>query len=333
MKFSILGAGSWGTTLAQVLVDNGHDVLLYDINEDTLKAIKQGSQPLLDYHDLPPMKTTNNLKELVGFSHYILIAIPTAYIRQTLSKINPLLTTKTHFINVSKGIEPETLKRVSEIVIDEINENVRGEFCLLAGPSHAEELILRQLTMLTASSNNLEFAKVVQNAFNNANYLRVYTNNDLIGSEIGGFVKNAIAVAAGISTGFGYHENARAALITKGIKEIMDIVDFMGGKKETVFGLTGIGDLIVTASSEHSRNFKAGVKIGRGENADKVLLESKMVVEGIRSIIAMNFLAQKNNLDLPIIQTSYKVIKGIFTVEEALNSLLSRELKSESITF
>ena len=330
MKYSIIGAGSWGVTLAQVLTDNGHEPLLYDIDESLVTQINQGYHPLLKVA-VTNLLATTNLSEILEYSDYLIISIPTAFIREFMIKINQKLKHKYYFINVSKGIEPDSLKRVSEIIKEEIDQKYYGNFCLLAGPSHAEELILRQLTLLTAASEDLEFAKKIQRDFNNDIYLRVYTTPDLIGAEIGGSVKNAIAVASGVSTGLGFGENARAALITKGIHEIIQIVEFMGGKRETAWGLTGIGDLIVTASSEHSRNFLAGKKIGKGQDAQSVLSESKMTVEGIRAIIAMNNLANKYNLDLPIIQTSYLVIQGKISVSDAIAKLLSRELKSEKI--
>jgi glycerol-3-phosphate dehydrogenase (NAD(P)+) len=330
MKYSIIGAGTWGTTLGQVLTDNGHQVLLYDSKESVVQAIKEGKHPFFDV-DITPMATTTNLIEALEYSEYLIISIPTAFIKDVLIKINSILTKKTYFINVSKGIDPESTLRVSQLVNQNIDQKYLGGYCYLAGPSHAEELILRMFTLMTAVSTDEKLAKKVQVSFNNQEYLRVYTNNDVVGAEVGGAVKNAIAIASGIMTGIGLGENARAALITRGVLEIIRVVESMGGKRETVFGLTGLGDLIVTASSEHSRNFKAGKLIGQGRKASDVLSESNQAVEGIRSIIAVYNYAQNNNLELPIIETAYDVVHDNISPTEALHKLLKRNLRQESV--
>jgi glycerol-3-phosphate dehydrogenase (NAD(P)+) len=218
---------------------------------------------------------------------------------------------------------------VSEIVSDEINPKYLKGFVALTGPSHAEEVILRKLTLLVAASNSLDHAKLVQSIFSNESYLRIYTSTDLIGAEVGGAVKNAIAVVSGACTGLGLGENARAALISRGILEIVRVVEFMGGKKETAFGLTGIGDLIVTASSENSRNFQAGKKIGLGIPIDQIYLEQKQTIEGIRTIEALEQLSKQNGLELPLIHVAYEIISGKLLVTDAVSKLLSRDLKSE----
>ncbi len=330
MKISIIGGGSWGSTLAQVLTDNGHETLIYDINKNTVKLINEGKHPFFDL-PLKDIKATNSLEDVINFSNHILLAVPTKFMRDSLKEINTLANNKLYFINVSKGIEPGSLKRVSEIVEDEINKKYLGAYAVLTGPSHAEEVILRKLTVLTVASDTDWFAQTVQNLFSNREYLRVYTSNDLIGCEVGGSIKNAIAIISGVLSGYGLGENARAALITRGILEIVRVVVLLGGKRETAFGLTGIGDLIVTASSFNSRNFNAGLKIGKGIPVEQVLEESKMVVEGIRAIEAAKDLCVKSGVELPIIEAAYDVIfKGV-SVEEGINNLLNRELKAETI--
>ena len=223
-----------------------------------LKKINQLTHPFFDTVLPNLIKATDDLDHAIAFSEIILLSLPSKVIRTVLRDINSKLSKPMFFINVSKGIELDTLKRVSEIVSDEINPKYLKGFVALTGPSHAEEVILRKLTLLVAASNSLDHAKLVQSIFSNESYLRIYTSTDLIGAEVGGAVKNAIAVVSGACTGLGLGENARAALISRGILEIVRVVEFMGGKKETAFGLTGIGDLIVTASSENSRNFQAG---------------------------------------------------------------------------
>jgi len=329
MKLSIIGGGAWGTTLAQVLIDNGHQVIIYDINEENVNKINHKKHPFFNT-DLPEeICATTHLEKAIEFSNYYVLSVPTKVIRDVLRTLNINIKKPSVFINVSKGIEPVTLKRVSEIVSEEIEESHLKGFVALTGPSHAEEVILRHLTLLVAASTDDKLAKKIQKTFSNETYLRVYTSSDLIGSEVGGAVKNAIAVISGACTGLGLGENARAAVITRGIVEIVRVVELMGGKKETAFGLTGIGDLIVTASSEHSRNFTAGKKIGLGIPLEDIYKEQKQTIEGVRTIEAMHGLSIKYNVELPMINTAYDIIFNQLPVKKGLEKLLSRDLKSE----
>lgn len=329
MKVGIIGGGSWGTTLAQVLYDNGHDTLIYDINEANVSKLNNHIHPLFDIPIPEKLQGTTNLSKVVDYADYLLLAVPTAVMRDVIKEINKILHKKTFFINVSKGIEPITFMRVSEIVTEEINEKYLGGYVALTGPSHAEETIKRKLTLLTAASTNEELAIFVQELFSNGSYMRVYRTSDLIGAEVGGAAKNAIAVVSGAATGLNLGENARAALITRGIVEIVKCVEAMGGDRETAFGLTGIGDLIVTASSENSRNFQAGKRIGEGVPLEKVFSESKMTIEGVRSIIAFHELAMDRGFELPIISTAYNVLFNNLDIKTAITLLLTRELKEE----
>ncbi len=331
MKVSIIGGGSFGTTLAQVLYDNNHEALVYDINNDFVTNLNNNHlHPFFnDVYLDKRVKGTTSLIEAINYSDILLIALPTKVIRQVLKDINKLLKSKKLFISVSKGIEPDTKCLISEIINQEIKHEFLKGFVFLTGPSHAEELVLRKLTCLVSVSNNLENALFVQKLFNNKEYLRVYRGNDLIGSQVSSAIKNAIAVVSGMATGYGLGENARSALISRGILEIAKVVEVKGGKKETAFGLTGIGDLIVTASSLNSRNFQAGLKIGQGYTKEEVLNESKMVVEGFRTILATYEIKQEYNLDLPIIEAAYKVLYENANVKDQLYELLSRDLKQE----
>ena len=200
-------------------------------------------------------------------------------------------------------------------------------FVTLSGPSHAEEVIKRKLTVLVAASKKIEDAEFVQQLFSNKSYMRIYSSTDIIGVEVAGSVKNAIALVSGLCTGLGLGENARAALINRGALEIIRIVSALGGEKDTVYGLAGIGDLIVTASSMNSRNFQAGLKIGQGEDVDTVVNNSKMVVEGVRVLQSAHEIAKKYNLYLPIIETAYKVIFKKLNVNEAIETILTAKLK------
>lgn len=328
MKVSVIGGGAWGTTLAQALADNNHDVLIEDINPDFVKKINETHKhPYFDEIIPESIKATTNLKEAVAYSNVIVLCVPTAFIRSVIIEINELMTEKKIFINVSKGIEPETSLLVSQI-IDEVIKKEHS-YVVLSGPSHAEEVILRKVTALVAASKNEEDSKFVQKLFSNEQYLRVYTSNDVIGVEAGGAIKNAIAVVSGVAYGIGLGENARAFLITRGLKEFLSIITVLGGNIQTVYGLSGVGDLIVTASSFNSRNFKCGINIGKGMSIEDAIKEVKQSVEGVRAIKASYVIGKKYGLELPIINVAYNVIEGKITATDALNKLLSRELKPE----
>lgn len=332
MKIACIGGGAWGTTLSQVLSDNHNEVLIRDINPTFVDKInKQHTHPFFDSTIPADIKATLSLEEAVNFSDVIIIGIPTRIIRSVLNEINPLIKSPKLFINVSKGIEPDTSYCVSQIVSEVISkENLKG-YVNLSGPSHAEELILRKLTSLVAASTDPELAVFVQNLFSNDRYLRVYTSSDVIGVETSGAIKNAIAIVSGVASGMGLGENARAFLISRGVREIVLIADALGGKKETVYGLSGIGDLIVTASSFNSRNFQCGLKIGQGMTAEEAVSSMAQTVEGIKTIEAAYQIGEKYNLDLPIINIAHDVIKGIKNPKDALTELLSRSLKEEKI--
>ena len=330
MNISVIGGGAWGTTLAQVLCDNKHSVLIRDINEDFVNKIN--NKHLHPYFDIvipTNIKATLDLNEAVDYSDIIVLCVPTKAMRSVLTEINSCLKTKKLFINVSKGIEPDTSKRVSEIVNEVIYKKYLRGYAVLSGPSHAEEVILRKATALVAASEKDRLAKEVQALFANENYLRVYTSDDVIGVETGGAIKNAIAIVSGVATGLGLGENARAMLITRGVKEIVSIVVALGGKMETAYGLSGVGDLIVTASSMNSRNFQCGLKIGKGMTIEEAVGSVVQSVEGIRAINAGYEIGKKYKLDLPIINIAHEVVEGQISAKDALGALLKRSLKNE----
>ena len=330
MNISVIGGGAWGTTLAQVLADNSHQVLIRDINEAFVEKINNKHlHPYFDEIIPTDIKATLDLEEAINFSDTIVLCVPTKAMRMVLTEINPMLKTKKLFINVSKGIEPDSSKRVSEIVEEVISKKYLTGYVCLSGPSHAEEVILRKATALVAASKDAKLRKEVQKIFANENYLRVYTSEDVIGVETGGAIKNAIAIVSGVASGMGLGENARAMLITRGVKEIVSIVVALGGKMETAYGLSGIGDLIVTASSMNSRNFQCGLRIGKGMTIDEAVGSVVQSVEGIRAIMAGYEIGKKYKLDLPIINIAYEVVMGKLNAKEALAALLHRSLKDE----
>lgn len=329
MKIGIIGGGSWGTTLAQALSDNNHEVLIRDINEEFVRKINEEHlHPFFDKVIPSSIKATTSLDEIANYSDTLVLCVPTKFMRGVLKELNSATKDKKLLINVSKGIEPATSLLVSQIVEEEAKD-ICADYVVLSGPSHAEELIDRKFTCLVSASKNPEAAKKVQMLFSNENYIRVYTSSDVIGVEAGGAIKNAIAVVSGISTGLGLGENARAALITRGIRETIAVVKILGGKVETAYGLSGIGDLIVTASSMNSRNFQAGLRIGKGEGMDEVLKTSVQTVEGIRTIDAAHKIALNNNIELPIIDLAYDVLFGGIDIKEAAGMILKRALKDE----
>ncbi|MGL4949070.1 MAG: NAD(P)H-dependent glycerol-3-phosphate dehydrogenase [Anaeroplasmataceae bacterium] len=329
MKVSIIGGGSWGTTLAQCLSDNKHSVLIQDINAKFVDTINQEHIHPFFNVDIPhDIKATVSLEEVCNYSDIIILCVPTKVIRQVLENIKKIVKTKKTFVNVSKGIEPET-SMVSSKIVEQVCNDIVQDYVVLSGPSHAEELICRKFTTLVSTSYNSEASVLIQKLFNNENYLRVYTSDDVIGAEVCGSIKNAIAIVSGVAAGLGLGENARAALITRGIREVIIIVELLGGKRSTVYGLTGVGDLIVTASSPNSRNFNAGYRIGQGEDLDHVLNSSLMIIEGFRSIYAAYEIGRKNNVELPIINIAHKVLSEKLDLKSVLPILLNRELKRE----
>ena len=330
MKVGFIGGGSWGSTLANLLSDNGHETLVYDINSDTVDMINNlHIHPFFESTLNNDVVATNDLNEVVNFSDILVLSVPTKVMRTIMEDVKKIVTSPKLFVNVSKGIEPKTLLTVSGMAEEIFTEKEMKGFVTLSGPSHAEEVIKRKLTVLVAASKNIKDAELVQNLFSNKTYMRIYSSTDIIGVEVAGSVKNAIALVSGVCTGLGLGENARAALIDRGALEIIRIVGVLGGEKDTVYGLAGIGDLIVTASSMNSRNFQAGLKIGQGEDVDTVVKNSKMVVEGVRVLQSAHEIAIKYNLYLPIIETAYKVIFEKLNVNEAIEIILNAQLKKE----
>ena len=301
-KITVFGTGSFGTALANVLAENGHSVLMWGKNENTVDEINQSHQNkryLKDVTLIETIKATNQLEQAVNFSDIFLIALPTKAIRDVVTEINQHIKTKKTFIHVAKGIENETFKRVSEMIEDSVSKNHKNGVGVLSGPSHAEEVVIKQPTTVAASSKDEHISKLIQDLFMN-DYLRVYTNNDLIGVELGGALKNIIAVASGIVAGMGYGDNAKAALMTRGLAEISRLGEKLGADPMTFLGLGGIGDLIVTCTSTHSRNYTLGYKLGKGKTTEEALNEMNMVVEGIYTTNSVYHLAKAQNIDMPI---------------------------------
>lgn len=330
-KITVFGMGSFGTALANVLAENGHTVLMWGKNEDSVKELNdhhQNKRYLKDVVLDSRIKATSDIKEAANFTDIYLMALPTKAMREVTSEIDSLIDSKKTFIHVAKGIENDTFKRVSEMIEDSISEDHNGGIGVLSGPSHAEEVVIKQPTTVAASSKDEKVSKLIQDLFMN-DYLRVYTNNDLVGVELGGALKNIIAVASGIVAGMGYGDNAKAALMTRGLAEISRLGEKLGADPMTFLGLGGIGDLIVTCTSTHSRNYTLGFKLGQGQTMDEALNEMNMVVEGIYTTNSVYHLAKQQNVDMPITNALYKVLFEDNLVKDSVKDLMGRDKKSE----
>lgn len=325
-KITVIGAGSWGTALAMVLADNGHEVRLWGHDEKQIEQInnQHRNEKYLPGITLPEgIVGYSSLPDSLQDIENIILAVPTKAIREVLRKIVEIKTKPLTIVHVSKGIEPDTLLRISEMIEEEVPEEILKDVVVLSGPSHAEEVSQRHITTVTVSSKNMEAAERIQDLFINQNF-RVYTNPDIIGVEIGGALKNIIALAAGITDGLGYGDNAKAALITRGLAEIARLGTKMGASPLTFSGLTGIGDLIVTCTSVHSRNWRAGNLLGKGQKLQEVLDNMGMVVEGVRTTKAAYQLAEKYQVKMPITTALHNVLFKDASPKDEVDSLMAR---------
>lgn len=334
-KIAILGTGSWATGLARVLNDNGHTVMLYGIDQgeiDDINIRHCNYKYFKDVHIEESIVASSSLEETLLDAQYLLITIPTQFVRETLEKVKPLLKQKITIINAAKGFDMNTNMRMSDTIRSVFDETQIHPVVSLIGPSHAEEVVERILTAVCAVSLDEETAKDVQKLFSN-HYFRVYTTTDEIGAEYGAAYKNVIAVASGIIAGLGYGDNSRAALITRGLNEMSLYGIAKGGKRDTFFGLTGIGDLIVTCSSLHSRNFQAGFDIGESNRALDFMAHNTKTCEGVRTCKVIYEDVQKNHygIETPIVDAVYRVLYENAVPQDVVVSLMSRDLKSEQL--
>lgn len=330
MKIFVIGSGSWGSALAQICVDNGHDVLIYGNNPDEINEINATHT---NSRYFPNVTLNENLKgtlnlEDVKDSDIVVLSVPSIVTASVCKQMQPYLTKKIIVVNTSKGFEPNTNRRMSDAIRDAFDSTKLSSVVSLIGPSHAEEVVVRLLTTVCAVSLNDEDAKTVQNVFSN-HYFRVYTGNDEVGSELGVAIKNSIALASGMLAGIGYGDNTRAALITRGLAEMIRFGVAFGGQEKTFMGLTGIGDLIVTCTSVHSRNFEAGYQIGKANNASAYWNNNKKTVEGIRTTEVLYRLKAEKNISMPIVDEIYKVLYENKKPSDSAKDLMLRELKAE----
>lgn len=329
MKIAVLGSGAWGTALAQVLVDNGHDVTIYGIVKEQVDDIQQHhiNSAYFQYTTFPEtLKATMDIKQAVEGTDIVIIAVPTFAVGSTTKQIDGLIRDDTILVTVSKGFDPNTHDLMGDIIAKNLSKP--HHIVVLAGPSFAIEVVKRELTVVTAASVNQDAASKVQHAFSN-DYFRVYTNDDEIGAEVCGAMKNIIALASGICSGLGYGTNARSGLITRGLVEMAHFVKALGGNIETIYGLTGVGDLVLTCSSMESRNFQVGNAIGRTLDAKSVLQNNKLTAEGVKAVQILHEKAKKLNVDLPICEAVYEALYENKNPKELVIELMHRPLKSE----
>ncbi len=328
MKVVVLGAGSFGCSIATIANDNGHQVSLWGHLESEINSLKENLEnPFIKGAKMSADIDYTTDLHVVNEADLVVFVVPSFAIRQVAKKINEILNSNPIFVLASKGLEANTMKSGHTILTEEID----GEcpIVTLSGPTHAEEVALRMFTTIVSTSENKEARDTVQKVFNNS-YLRVYTNPDVRGVEIIGAAKNVLAIAAGFCDGSEkLGDNAKAALLTRGLRELKIIGDLEGCQAETFYGLTGMGDLIVTATSIHSRNRGFGELLGKGYTKDAAAEKVGMVVEGVYSVEAIHQLKEKHNLDLPIIEGIYQLLYGNGSFDQVFETLINREIKSE----
>ena len=325
MKITVLGAGSWGATLAVLLFENGHDVTLWEFDSRKAKDLQDRKiKPFEAGADLPSgLVVANDMKSFKN-SEAILFVVPSQHMRSmcTLLKNNGISFDGKLIISATKGIENKTLLRMSE-VIDEVFDGVYKNIAVLSGPSHAEEVCRKIPTAVTSAAINLETAEKCRMLFMNE-YFRVYNQTDVVGVETGAALKNVFAIASGIVDGLKYGDNTKAAIVSRGLKELSKVGVALGGKEQTFYGLSGVGDLMVTCFSKHSRNRAVGQAVGEGKSLDEAEKSLGMVAEGVKNTVSAYEIGKKLNIELPIINETYAVLFEGKDPLEAVNSLMTR---------
>ena len=329
-KISVIGSGGWGIALAILLHKNGHNLTIWSFDKkeaEELKKTRQNKTKLPNILLPEDVKVTDDLKEAVNDKDILILAVPSKAIRSVSKSLKNIIKDNQIIVNVAKGLEEDTLETMTDIIEEEL-KGKKTQVAVLSGPSHAEEVGKGIPTTCVVSAHNKELTLYLQNIFMNPSF-RVYTSPDMLGIEIGGALKNVIALAAGIADGLNYGDNTKAALITRGIKEIASLGVAMGGEQSTFYGLTGLGDLIVTCASMHSRNRRAGILLGQGKTLDEAIKEVNMVVEGVYSAKSALMAAKKYNIEIPIIEQVNAVLFENKNAAEAVNELMIRDKKLE----
>lgn len=331
-SIGIIGAGSWGMALARLLCGNGHEVSVWTFHTEKLKEYERTHRyPRLDCVLPDGIGYEESLEKLCRRKNIIIAAVPSVNMRATMHTAVQYIPDKQIIVSVSKGMELDTLMNLTDVIKDEMQKAGKtAKMVALSGPTHAEEVVKDLPSSIVSASDDKEAAEYVQDVFMNR-YMRVYTNDDMAGVELCGAMKNVIALASGICSGLGYGDNSRAALITRGLAEMSRLGIAMGCRKETFAGLAGMGDLIVTATSNHSRNNRAGTYIGRGADAEEACERVGMVVEGINAIKPVLKLAAKYDVELPICRAVDAIVNEHADVRETVNQLMLRDRKDETL--
>ncbi|WP_040951206.1 NAD(P)H-dependent glycerol-3-phosphate dehydrogenase [Gorillibacterium massiliense] len=331
-KTALLVAGSWGTAIATVLADNGHDVVIWTRRQDQADEINinhTNAKYLPDVRLSERIRATSSMEEAVTGADAVVLAATSSSMREVAALVKPYLDERTLIIHATKGFEAETLKQMTEVIAEEIPQTDRKRIVVLSGPSHAEEVVLRCPTTTVVAAEDVSAAEAAQDLLMNS-YFRVYTNPDVTGVEVGGALKNIIALGVGMSDGLGFGDNAKAALMTRGLTEIVRLGIAMGANPLTFSGLAGLGDLIVTCTSKHSRNWRAGYMLGQGASLTDVLDKMQMVVEGVKTTSAASKLAETYKVRMPITNALYGVLFAGKRPKEAVEELMGR-LKTHEI--
>jgi glycerol-3-phosphate dehydrogenase (NAD(P)+) len=330
-KITVLGAGSWGIAISVLLHFNGHRVILWEFDHLEMTKLSQKREHKQKLPGIVIPKQVNITDDLTSASsgaEILVLALPSHTVREVAKKLARLKLADPVIVNLAKGIENDTLCRMSGVLREELPSNLHDKIVTLSGPSHAEEVSNKIPTTVVVAGFKEEIAKEIQQTFMNF-YFRVYTNSDIIGVELGGSLKNVIAIAAGICDGMGLGDNSRGALITRGLAEIVRLGEKLGAKRETFAGLSGLGDLVTTCISKYSRNRFVGEQIGKGKTLDQVLKEMTMVAEGVKTTKSAYQLSIQHEVEMPITQQVYQVLFENKQPQQAITELMTRDPKSE----
>lgn len=331
MKIGVVGAGSWGTTLANVLAKKGHDVTLWVYEKDLAIRLPKTRVNELYLEGItlaPNLSYTNDLAIAVQGCQVVVLVPPSQVMRHVVKQLKPHLAEDSLLVSAAKGIENDTLLTMSEVLQEILGQDIKQRSAFLSGPSFAREVAVEQPTAVTVASENLDVAHRIQELFSTG-YFRVYTNQDVVGVEIGGAIKNVIAIAAGVGDGLGFNHNARAALITRGLVEIARLGEAKGAKEATFSGLAGMGDLVLTCTGDLSRNRAVGIELGRGRKLEEILGQTHTVAEGVKTTLSAHQLATKLGVIMPITEQMYQVLYQDKNPKRAAVDLMMRALSAE----
>lgn len=332
-EISVIGAGSWGTTLANLLAEKGYPVTLWAYETDLVERMQRTRENdlyLPDFNLSENLTFTSNLKEAVAGKRLILLVPPSQVMRQVVEQFVPHLDGRVLIVSASKGIENDSLMLMSQVLEDALPPALHKQIGFLSGPSFAKEVSAHMPTAVVAAARDKQLAVTIQEIFTTDKF-RVYTHNDIIGVELGGAMKNVIALAAGVSDGLGFGHNTRAALITRGLAEMTRLGLKLGGTAETFAGLAGMGDLVLTCTGDLSRNRSVGIELGKGRKLKEILAGMQMVAEGVKTTLSAHQLAEKLGIEAPIIEQMYLILYQEKNPEQAVSDLMLRDLKSESL--